>query len=89
MKNDNEMRGDDLNSVHSVKDLGVTVTSNFKFFQQCNESVIRANRIMGLIKINYSLKNKDVVLSLNNSFVRPHLEYAVQFWCPHHAKDKV
>ncbi len=40
-----------------------------------------------MIKRNFSLKNKDAVLPLYNSFVRPHLEYAVQFWSPHHAKD--
>ncbi len=43
--------------------------------------------MMGLIKIIFSFKNKDVVLPLYNSFVRPHLEYAVQFWSPEHAKD--
>ncbi len=37
IKNDYEMRGVEIKSVHSVKDLGVTVTSNLKFSQQCNE----------------------------------------------------
>ncbi len=59
---DYEMRGVKHKSVHSVKDLGVTVTSNLKFSQQCNESAIRANRIMGLIKRKFSFKNKNVVL---------------------------
>ncbi len=68
-----------INSFHSVKDLGVTVTSILKFSQQCNESVIKAKRMMGLIKRKISFKNKDVVLPLYNSFVRPYLEYAVQF----------
>ncbi len=45
--------------------------------------------MMGLIKRNFSFKNKDVVLPLHNSSVRPHLKYAVQSWSPHHAKDKV
>ncbi len=31
VKNDYEMRGINIKSVHSVKDLGVTVTSNLKF----------------------------------------------------------
>ena len=43
--------------------------------------------MLGLIKRNFSFKNKDIVLPLYNSFVRPHLEYAVQFWSPHHVKD--
>ncbi len=76
-----------IKSVHSVKDLGVTVTSTLKFSQQCDESVKKANRMMGLLKRNVSFENKDVVLPLYNSFVRPHLEDAVQFWSPHHTKD--
>ncbi len=44
--------------------------------------------MMGWIKIKFSLRNIDVLPSYN-SFVRPHFEYAVQFWSPHHAKDIV
>ncbi len=43
--------------------------------------------MLGLIKRNFSFKNKDIVLPLYNSFVRHHLEYAVQFWSPHHVKE--
>ncbi len=49
IKNGNEMSGDKIKSVYLVKDLGVTVTSNLKFSQHCNEFVTKANRMMGLI----------------------------------------
>lgn len=87
VKNDYDMCGVKIKSVDSVKDLGVTISSNLKFSQQCNESVNKANRMIGLIKRNFAFKSKEIVLPLYNSFVRPHLEYAVQFWSPHHAKD--
>ncbi len=48
IKNDYEMCGVKIKTVHSVKDLGVSVTSNLKFSQQCNESVIKANKRMDL-----------------------------------------
>ncbi len=62
IKKDYEMCGDKIKSVHSVKDLGVTVASTLKFSQQCNESVKKANRMMGLIKRKFSLKNYIFIL---------------------------
>ncbi len=81
------MRSVRIKSVHAVKDLGVTVASNLKFSQQCKDVVIKANRRVCLIKRKFSFRNKHVVLPLYNGFVRPHLEYTVQLWSPHHAKD--
>ncbi len=55
--------------------------------QYVQDAVSKANRMLGFINKNFSLKNKDLILPLYISLVRPHLEYAVQFWTPHHAKD--
>ncbi len=81
------MSGEKLESVHCVKDLGVTITSNLKFSQQCKEAAGKANRMLGFIKRNFSFRNKDIILPLHNSLVRPHLQYAVKFWSPHLTKD--
>ncbi len=45
IKKDNEMCGVKIKSVHSVKNLGVTVECNLKFSQKCNESIKEANRV--------------------------------------------
>ncbi len=81
------MGGVKLESVHCVKDLGVTITSNLKFSQHCKEAACKANKMLGFINKNFSFKNKDIILPMYITLVRPHLEYAVQFWSPHHAKD--
>ncbi len=81
------MNGTKIESVQCVKDLGVTIASNLKFSQQCKDAASKANRMLGFINRNFSFKNKDVIILLYISLVRPHLEYAVQFWSPHHAKD--
>ena len=88
-KFDYEMNGVKLESVQCVKDLGVTVASSLKFSQQCKDAAGKANRMLGFINRNISFKNKDIILPLYISLVRPHLEYAVQFWSPYHIKDIV
>lgn len=64
------------------KDLGVLITKDLKFSRQCLEAEKRANKILGYIKRQFRYRNKETVLSLYNSLVRPLLEYAVQFWSP-------
>ncbi len=74
-----EMNATKIESVQCVKDFDVTVASSLKFSQQCKEAAGKANRMFGFISTNFSFKNKDVILLLYISLVRPHLEYAVQF----------
>ncbi len=59
-----EMGGLKLGSVHCVKDLGVTVTSNLKFSQDCKEAACKANKMLGFINRNFSFKNKDIILPM-------------------------
>ncbi len=76
-----------LESIHCVKDLAVMITSNLKFSQHCQAAACKANRMLDFINRNFSFKNKAITLPMYISFVRPRLEYAVQFWSPHPAKD--
>ena len=64
------------------KDLGVLITKDLKFSLQCLDAEKRANKILGYVKRQFSYRNKETVLTLYNSLVRPLLEYAVQFWSP-------
>ncbi len=86
-KFDYEMNGVKLDSVQCVKDLGVSIASNLKFSQQCKDAANKTKRMLGFINRHFSFKNKDIILPLYISLVRPHLEYAAQFWAPHHTKD--
>ncbi len=82
-----KMKGNNIESVTQTRDLGVIISNNLKFSQQCNEVALRANRMLGFIKRNFVFKSKDIIIPLYQSLVRPHLEYAVQFWSPHLQKD--
>ncbi len=86
-KFDYEMNGVKLNSAQCVKDLSVSIASNLKFPQQCKDAAGKANRMLGFINRNFSFKKKDIILPLYISLVRPHIEYAVKFWSPHHTND--
>ena len=46
-----------------------------------------ANRLMGSIAQNFRYKNIELILPLDKSLVRPHLERKVQFWSPHLRRD--
>ena len=46
-----------------------------------------ANRVLGFIAQNFNNKSTELMLPLYKSLVRPHLEYAVQFWSPHSCRD--
>ena len=76
-----------LKKVDHEKDLGVIITSDLKSSKQCIEACSRANKILGYINRSVEYKSKEIILTLYTSLVRPHLEYAVQFWSPHLKKD--
>ena len=70
------------------KDLGVLVNKSLKVASQCAAAAKKGNRVLGMIKRNFTYRSKEVVLKLYKSLVRPHLDYAIQAWSPYLEKDK-
>ena len=79
--------GKKIESTNQEKDLGVLISNDLKFSKQCIEVEKKAQKLLGYIKRQFRNKNKEIVLTLYNSLIRPHLEYAVQFWAPSLKKD--
>ena len=71
----------------SVRDLGVEIDHSFKFSRQAHIACKKANKILGMILRNLTAKTTDTILPLYRGLVRPHLEYAIQFWQPFLKKD--
>ncbi|KAJ8047901.1 hypothetical protein HOLleu_00012 [Holothuria leucospilota] len=86
---DYNMNGSILSDVTFEMDLGVVITGDLKPSRQCAAVAARANRVLGLIKRNFSSFRKEIVLNLYKQLVRPHLDYAAQAWSPFYEKDKL
>ena len=82
-----ELFGGEIESCEREKDLGVVVTSDMKFSRQCIEAEKKAQKLLGYIKRHFISRKKETILTLYRALVRPHLEYAVQFWSPTLRKD--
>src|ERR1700721_2849387 len=81
------MGGQDLEEVDEERDLGVIINNKFKVDRQCAKVTKKANQVLGLIYRTFACKNKNIMLKLYKSLVRPHLDYCCQAWRPHLLKD--
>ena len=66
------MGGTVLNTTVKEKDLGLTIS---------------ANQILGIIRRNIVYKEKELIIPLYKTIVRPYLEYCIQAWRPYRKKD--
>jgi ribonuclease P/MRP protein subunit RPP40 len=77
----------ELTVVEEEKDLGVFTTNKLKSDRQCAAASAKAMSILGIIRRhfkNISISNFNL---LYKTYIRPHLEYCIQAWCPYLVKD--
>jgi len=58
-----------LECVSDEKDLGVIVRNDLKSGKQCREAVKKANRILGIIKRNFTDRSRETVILLYKTLV--------------------
>ena len=87
MKSNYNMSNQQLPTTDQYRDLGIIITKDLKWQNQTEKSCKTAIRVLGFIARNFRYKNKELILPLYKSLVRPHLEHAVQFWSPHLRRD--
>ena len=78
-----------IEKVESEKDLGVIIDNKLTFTKHINSKIKIANINLGLIFRTFTCIDKEILLNLFKSLVRPHLEYASTVWCPVFKKDRV
>ena len=65
----------------------IIVAQTLKFSSQCVAAAKSANKTLGMINRTFVNKDKEVMLRLYQTLVRPKLEYCVQAWRPYFRKD--
>jgi len=68
-----ELNGKHLEEVVEERDLGVIIQRDLKCSKQCLKAVSTANKVLGMIKRSFGIRDKEIILQLSKSLVRPHL----------------
>ena len=82
-----EMGGKVLKVSEEERDLGVIMHKSAKPSRQCAEAAKKANSTLGMIKRTIVTRDKETILRLYKSLVRPQLEYCIQVWNPYLKQD--
>jgi len=53
-----------------------------KVSRECHEAASKANRVLGTVHRQFKELDKKSFLIIYKGFIRSHLEYAIQAWCP-------
>ena len=81
------MGGTVLNTILKEKDSGLTISADTKVSEQCGIAAAKGNQFFGLIRRNIVYKEKELIIPLYKTIIRPHLEYYIQTWRPYRMKD--
>ena len=84
---DYSMNGEVLQSVTEETDLGIIVSNDLEPSKQCVSAVKKANMTLGMIKRHIVSRDKNIIVRLYKSLVRPKLEYCIQAWNTSLIKD--
>ena len=82
------MDGVELCTTEEERDLGVIMSYRLKPTAQCAKAARTAQAVLGQIARSFHFKDKFVYVQLYKTYVRPHLEFAVQAWAPWTSADK-
>ena len=63
------------------------ISKDLTFSKQFILAKNKANLMLGIIIRGVLYKSSEVISKLCRSYVRPHLEYCIQFWSPINGKD--
>ena len=65
-----------------IKDLGVTISNDLSWTKHSNEVVSKARAMSGWVLRTFSTREKDPMITMWNSQIRPILDYCSPLWSP-------
>ena len=81
------IQGNNIQEVHQVKYLGVTINNKLSWSDHTKIISSKANSVLGFLRRNFNQCPSKTKSALYLSLVRPILEYAVTVWAPYHRTD--
>lgn len=76
------INGSDLTTVSEQNDLGVVVTDSLSWSAHVTKVVKKCNQLIYMIRKSFQDLTTNSFLKIYNSYIRPHLEFAVAVWSP-------
>ena len=71
----------------SVRDLGVTLSNNFKWPRHITNITSKARNVSYTVLKAFTSNDKSIFINLYKTFIRPLLEYNTPIWTPHLTTD--
>ena len=81
------INGTEISKVQEEKDLGIVISEDLKPKKHIARIVKKTNRILGMIYRTITCKNKENIMNLYKTLIRPILDYGAAVWNPHQKSD--
>ena len=82
-----QIHGHTLEVVASRGYLGVTISKDLTWRKQIDDTVNKANKTLGFVRLNLCDCSAPVKSAAYTTMVRPRLEYSSTVWDPHHNRE--
>ena len=71
------------------RDLGIMISSDMKWKTQTNNACNEAISVLGRIRNTFKYFDSNIVKIIYPTFVRPHIEFAIQVWNPQTKEESI
>ena len=85
LKNNRVLQEIEVSSVE--KDVGVYISDDLKWEKQVRSAAGKANSMLAILNNTFTYMDKNLMKTLFCTYVRPHLEFAIQAWSPYYSTD--